>query len=315
MNGFDNELSCLRISVTSAEKFIRVEIERRFMKNAVWFSIALLACSMLSIQFGASVAKQLFPLAGVGGTTALRVSFSAILLFIVSRAWQARFSFKSLLPIAAYGMSLGLMNLLFYFSLERIPLGIAVALEFTGPLVVAVFSSRKAIDYIWVLLAALGIYLILPQADLEGALDPIGITYALAAGFFWALYILFGKSAGKLGGSLHVTSWGMVFAALVCLPAGLLVDGSEKVLNPQWIPMGILVAILSSALPYSLEMRALKNLPTKTFGILMSLEPAVATLMGFLFLKEYLTVQQGLAIACVILASLGSAVTARSAGK
>lgn len=285
------------------------------MKNAVWFSIALLACSMLSIQFGASIAKQLFPLAGAGGTTALRVSFSAILLFTISRAWQARFSSRDLLSIAAYGMSLGLMNLLFYFSLERIPLGVAVALEFTGPLAVAVFSSRRAVDYTWVLLAALGIYLILPQADLEGALDPIGIFYALAAGFFWGLYIIFGKSAGKLGSSLHITSWGMVFAALVCLPAGLLVDGSAKVLNPQWIPMGILIAILSSALPYSFEMRALQNLPTKTFGILMSLEPAVATLMGFVFLKEYLTLQQGVAIICVILASLGSAVTASSSNK
>lgn len=284
-------------------------------KNAVWFSIALLAGSMLSIQFGASVAKQLFPLAGAAGTTALRVSFSAVILFLVSRAWQARFTFRNLLPIAAYGMSLGLMNLLFYFSLERIPLGIAVALEFTGPLAVAVLSSRRAVDYIWVLLAALGIYLILPHADLDSALDPVGIFYALAAGFFWALYIVFGKSAGKLGGSLHITSWGMAFAALVCLPAGLLVDGPAKVLDPQWIPMGILVAILSSALPYSLEMRALKNLPTKTFGILMSLEPAVATLMGFLFLKEYLTLQQGLAIVCVILASLGSAVTARVSQK
>ncbi|WP_415062437.1 EamA family transporter [Bdellovibrio sp.] len=266
--------------------------------------------AMFSIQYGASVAKQLFPLAGAAGTTALRVSLSALILLVVAKVWKHKISWRSVPMIAAYGASLGCMNLLFYFALEKIPLGIAVALEFTGPLAVALLSSKKIVDLIWALLAAMGIYLILPLTPNNSNLDVMGVIFALGAGLFWGLYIVFGKSAAKSGNSLQVTAWGMAFAAMVTVPFGVLLNGSQ-IADVSLLPMGILVAILSSALPYSLEMKALRNLPMKSFGILMSLEPVVATLMGFLFLQESLSFHQWIAIVCVMLASAGSTISHR----
>ncbi len=249
-------------------------------------SIGLILIAMFSIQFGASIAKQLFPLAGVAGTSALRVAISALILSFVARIWKHNISKRQLPVVAGYGLSLGAMNLLFYFSLERIPLGIAVALEFTGPLAVSLFYSRKAIDLIWIVLAGVGIYLLLPISSVGGdSLDITGIVLALLAGFFWGLYILFGKSVGKDGSSLQVTAWGMWFATLVTLPAGLYLNGPE-ISNPSLPPMATGIAILSSALPYFLEMKAMRNIPAKTFGIPMSMEPVIATLMGLFILKE-----------------------------
>ncbi|WP_374035852.1 DMT family transporter [Bdellovibrio bacteriovorus] len=265
---------------------------------------------MVSIQFGASVAKGLFPVAGPAGTTALRVFISAMILIVFMRPWKESFTRAGLLRIAAYGISLGLMNILFYFSLERIPLGIAVALEFTGPLTVALLSSKRILDLAWAVLAGLGIYLILPLSDVSQSLDLIGVLLALAAGFFWALYIVFGQSTHKENSSSAAASLGMCFAAAVALPVGLYLN-FDQVMNPSLWPMGLLIAILSSALPYSLEMKAMRNMPAKTFGILMSLEPAFATLMGMLFLSESLMPSQWLAIGCIMAASAGSTITAR----
>ncbi len=274
-------------------------------------SLGLLLIAMLSIQIGASIAKRLFPLAGAAGTSALRVSISALVLLLVAQVWKYKIPRKNFPVIAAYGFSLGAMNLLFYFSLERIPLGIAVALEFTGPLAVALLSSKRALDLVWAVLAALGIYLILPLDASQASLNGAGILLALAAGFFWGLYILLGKSAGKDGSSLQVTAWGMLFAAMVTLPFGIVMNG-EQIKNPSLLPMGLLIAILSSALPYSLEMKAMRNIPAKTFGILMSMEPVVATLIGFILLRESLTISQGAAIVCIVAASAGSTATARN---
>jgi inner membrane transporter RhtA len=200
------------------------------------------------------------------------------------------------------------MNLTFYFALERIPLGLAVTLEFIGPLSLAILSSRRKIDFFWALLAAVGIYMVMPVNDLSHPLDPMGIMFALIAGLFWAFYIYFGQKAGKNFHGGMATTIGMTFAALVAIPFGLLIDGS-KLLNPALLPMGLVVAVFSSALPYSLEMFSLKKIPTKTFGILMSLEPAVASLAGLFFLGEQLNVIQWLAIICVMTASLGSTLT------
>lgn len=273
-------------------------------------SIGLILIAMFSIQFGASIAKQIFPIAGAAGLTALRVSISALILCLITRVWKHNISLKSFPSIVAYGVSLGCMNLLFYFSLEKIPLGIAVALEFVGPLSVALLYSKNKFDFLWVLLAGLGIYLILPGAGTSSSLDIIGILLALGAGFFWALYIIFGKSAAKKGDSMHVAALGMIFAALVVIPAGIVINGKE-LQNVSLLPQGILIAILSSALPYSLEMKAMKDLPAKTFGVLMSMEPVVATLMGFLVLKEHLAPAQWFAILCVVVASVGSTLTAK----
>lgn len=273
-------------------------------------AIVLLFIAMISIQSGAGFAKSLFPQAGAAGTSLLRLFFATIILWIIWRPWRFRIDKSQLKTLALYGGSLGIMNLTFYFSLERIPLGLAVTLEFVGPLTLSVLSSRKKIDFAWILLAAAGIYLVMPSGDSQHSLDLLGVFFALIAGAFWAFYIYFGQKAGSsLHGGFAATA-GMTVAAAVVLPFGLAMDGS-RLLNPAILPLGLMVAALSSALPYSLEMIALKSMPTKTFGILMSLEPAIASLVGIILLKEQLLWTQWLAIIFIIFASLGSVLTAR----
>lgn len=210
--------------------------------------------------------------------------------------------------ICLYGASLGIMNLLFYLSLERIPLGIAVALEFTGPLSVALYASRKVSDLLWVALAVLGIYLILPLQGTSAHIDPVGMLLALGAGACWATYIIFGQRAGKALQGARAAALGMLVAAFVVIPFGATYSGTA-LLDVTILPVAIAVAVLSSALPYSLEMISLKRLPAKTFGILMSLEPALAALSGIFLLGETLSTLQWVAIACVIVASLGSSLS------
>lgn len=278
------------------------------------FSVVTLILAMASIQIGASVAKQLFPVVGAIGATTLRLFFAALILFSVWRPYRGALSGRDVLFVSLYGASLGIMNLLFYLALERIPLGIAVALEFTGPLGVALFASKKWTDLVWAGLAILGIYLIMPVATASVHLDRVGVVFALGAGACWASYILFGQRAvGRLSEG-RVTSLGMCVAMIVVLPFGL-AHSAARLFNWEVIPLAIAVAVLSSALPYSLEMISLKRLPTKTFGILMSLEPALAALSGLFLLSERLTLLQWAAIGCVIAASLGSSLTIRGQHK
>ncbi len=267
--------------------------------------ILMIFLAMFSIQLGASFAKELFPVVGPIALSGFRLTFAALILLVIWRPWRHKLPLASYKKIALYGAALGFMNLTFYLALERIPLGLVVALEFTGPLAVSLLKSRKVVDFLWVLLAAVGIYLILPIMASSSPLDPVGIMLALAAGFFWALYILFGQTAGKSADTGSVTSIGMFFAAVVVLPFVFFWRGSAEI-SIAVIPMALLVAILSSALPYSIEMIALKQIPLKTFGILMSLEPATAALMGYFNLKEILTTTQIIAIVCIIVASLGT---------
>lgn len=274
-------------------------------------SLSTLVIAIVSIQFGASVAKGLFPIVGAYGATALRLSIASLILLAIWRPWRQPLSKKAYQSIAIYGASLGLMNLLFYIALERIPLGIAVALEFTGPLSVSLLHSKKASDFLWATLAAVGLYLILPLSQTATALDPVGILFALGAGLCWAMYILFGQKAGGDEHAGLVTSLGMMMAALVVIPFAFLFS-EKSFLNPQALPLALLVAILSSALPYSLEMISLKRIPAKTFGILMSLEPAIAAFMGLLYLGEVLTIRQTIAIICIICASLGGAMSVKA---
>jgi inner membrane transporter RhtA len=278
--------------------------------SPVTTSISVLLIAMLSVQGGASLAKSLFPILGPEVTTLFRVGFSAILLLIIWRPFRHKPSKSFLKKTILYGVSLGGMNLLFYCALQRLPLGVAVALEFTGPLTVALLSSRQMIDFIWAILAAAGICLIIPwQVADSSAIDSIGILFALGAGACWAIYILAGKSAGGAEAQAGMTTaLGMLFAALTVSPWGLAKLQSEMLRAEILLP-AFGVAILSSALPYSLEMIALRRLSTKTFGILMSLEPALAALMGFAFLHEHLLTQQLIAIVCIIIASVGSSVT------
>lgn len=269
-------------------------------------SVLLLLLAMFSIQYGASLAKQLFPVLGAAGTTSLRVLFSAVVLTIIARPWKTKISVKGWQLIALYGVSLGCMNLLFYMALEKIPLGIAVALEFIGPLGVSLYYSRKKIDLLWIALALIGILVLIPY-DMSSAhaLNLQGIALALAAGFFWGLYIVFGRQASQVGPGLTVTAWGMWFAVLAVFPWGLVHD-SHKISNVSLWPLALVVALLSSTIPYALEMQALKKIPAKTFGVMMSLEPAIATLIGFIFLHEYLAWYQWSAIVLVVMASGGS---------
>lgn len=264
--------------------------------------------SIVSVQVGAAIAKDLFPLIGAREVTALRLTMATIILCLVHRPWRQRMTVAQLRFVAMYGASIGIMNFLFYMSLARIPLGVAVALEFTGPLTVALLSSRHAIDFVWAILAAAGIALLLPLTSFTAPIDPIGILYALGAGAFWAVYIVVGQRAGAMLSGGVVVSLGMVVGTIVALP--LCVIGSAPFTpTPHILGMGILIGILSSALPYTLEMIALPRLPAKTFSIFMSAEPAVAAFLGFVLLHEQLAILQWVAIASVVVASVGSTIT------
>ena len=273
-------------------------------------AIGALLVSMFSITIGAALAKQIFSLIGAQGMSALRLTFAALLLGFGWRIWQARIPRKNLIPILLYGLALGVMNLTFYLAIERVPLGVAIALEFTGPLAVSILSSRKWVDFFWAFLAGVGVFLILPLTAISAPLDPIGILFALTAGFMWAMYILLGRRAGRDVKSGYATTIGMIVAALIVIPFGAFSAG-EKLFNFSIWPMAFAVALLSSAIPYSLEMWSLKYVPPKNFGILLSLEPAIGAVAGFLLLRESLAFVQLLAIACIVAASVGSSFSDR----
>jgi inner membrane transporter RhtA len=274
------------------------------VSSSTALAIVSLVVAMTSFQAGASVAKQLIPAIGAPGTTALRLGLSALIVCIIQRPWRSLPSRSSLGVILMYGLALGTMNFVFYMSLRTIPLGIAVALEFTGPLAVALAGSRRRTDFLWIALAVLGLLFLLPIARTERSVDPVGVAFALAAGVCWALYIIFGQKAGRAHGP-SASTWGMLIAATFTVPLGLALTG-RGILSPTVLPMGLAVAVLSSAFPYTLEMIALRQLATKTFGTLMSLEPAIAALAGLVFLNERLTATQWLAIAAVMIASMGT---------
>jgi inner membrane transporter RhtA len=268
-------------------------------------AIVSLLVAMLSFQAGASIAKQLFPAIGAPGTTALRLGLSALIVGTLQRPWRHVPSPGARPLVLIYGVSLGTMNFVFYMALRTIPLGTAVALEFTGPLAVAFAASGRRIDFVWVTLAAGGVFFLLPIAPQASALDVVGVLYALAAGVCWALYIVFGQKAGLAHGA-SASTWGMLIAALVAMPIGIALAG-RSLLAPRILLVGLAVAVLSSALPYTLEMIALRRLSARTFGTLMSLDPAAAALMGLVALQERLTPTQWLAIAAITVASIGVA--------
>ncbi|MNE34367.1 Threonine/homoserine exporter RhtA [compost metagenome] len=230
-------------------------------------------------------------------------------MLLLLRPWRARLSASTLRTVIIYGMALGGMNLLFYMSLRTVPLGIAVALEFTGPLAVALYASRRAVDFLWIGLAVAGLLLLIPIGQTGGGIDLIGAGYALGAGVCWALYILYGQKAGAENG-IQTAALGVMIAALFVAPVGIAHAGSA-LLNPALLPIALGVAILSTALPYSLEMVALTRMPTRTFGTLMSIEPAFGALSGLLFLGEVLSVTQWLAIGAIIAASVGATLSMR----
>ena len=265
--------------------------------------------AIVSVQGGAALAKGLFPALGPDGTVGIRIGLSAAMLLLAFRPPLTRLSAAQWRAVLPFGLVLGVMNLLFYHAIARIPLGLAVTVEFIGPLGVAVFGSRRATDVLWVVLAGAGIALITPWTG-GGGVDPAGVLLALAAGGCWAAYIVIGGRLSRMlpGGAAVAT--GMLIGALAVVPFAAVVGGFANVTAGRFAA-GMGVALLSSAIPYTLEMIALRAMPMRTFGILMSLEPAVAALAGLVFLREVLTLGQWVAVGLVIVASAGSTVTSR----
>lgn len=282
-------------------------------RSSIWMPVAVILIAMLSIQSGASLAKSLFPLVGAPGVTALRIALGTLILVVIFKPWRLRVKKEQRLPLLFYGLALGAMNYMFYLSIQTIPLGIAVALEFTGPLAVALFASRRPVDFIWVILAVLGLWFLLPLGQSVSEVDLTGAALALGAGACWAVYILTGQRAGEEHGPATV-ALGSLIAAIIFVPLGM-AQATESIWQWSVMPIGLAVAILSTALPYSLEMIALTRLPTRIFGTLMSMEPALAAISGMVFLGETLTFTQTLALCSIIAASMGSTLTMRPESK
>ena len=283
-------------------------------------NLGALLIGMVSVQVGASLAKILFPALGAAGTAGLRVLLaSAILLLVALLVRHDRFRMPSRRAagvILAYGVTLGVMNVVFYLALSRLPLGIVVAIEFTGPLGLALIGSRRALDLLWVALAVAGLVLLLQPWQTAHRLDPVGVLLAIAAGGAWALYILVGRRLGRHVSGITATALGMSVAAIVTLPVALpalpLLTTGEAMRH--WLlPAALGMALLSSAVPYSIEMFVMQRMSMRGFSILMSLEPAIAALIGLALLGERLSTLRWLAIGGIIAASLGSAATDRPA--
>lgn len=276
-------------------------------RSPSWLALLAVLGSVTFLALGTSWAKHsLFPRVGAEGATALRVGFSAVVLLVLWRPWRQRPTAADLVRVALYGAALGAMNLFFYMALQTIPFGIAVAIEFSGLLGLALLTSRRPSDFLWVLLAVAGLALLLPIGRHAGTLDPRGLAFALAAAVFWAAYILFGKRVGHLHAG-HSVALGLSVAALLVVPVGVAHAGAA-LFAPHLLAVGLGVAVLSSAIPISLEMVALKRLPPQAFGIMVSLEPAVSALLAWILLGEWLQPRQWLAIGLVMAASIGSTV-------
>jgi inner membrane transporter RhtA len=266
-------------------------------------SMSLVMGAVASVQIGAAIATTLFDKLGPAGTVLLRTGFAAVVLVVLWRPSLRGRSRVALRDAVLFGLALAGMNLSFYAALDRIPLGIAVTLEFTGPFLVAVAASRRASDLLWVALAAGGIVLLAP--GIHGSLDVTGTLLALLAGAFWAAYIVLAARIGRAFSGGQGLSIAMVVATVVLLPSGIVAGGSALG-DPGLLAAGFAVAMLSSAIPYSLELEALRRLPKGTFGVLMSLEPGVAALVGLIALGQDLSANEVVAIGLVVAASAGA---------
>lgn len=273
----------------------------RFEVPAPLYALGAIA----SVQVGATVARHLFDAIGPEATVWLRVAFGASILLLIARPRSLRLNGRQWRFVIAFGLVIAGMNLSFYEAIARIPLGIAVTIEFLGPLGVAIAGSRRPIDFLWAALAAGGVGLL--TATGGGSITGLGFAFALGAAVGWACYILLNQQVGRLVPGPNGLAFAMALAGLALLPSGI-AGGGRRLLSLGSLAVGVVVAILSSAIPFSLEFAALRRLPRQVFGILMSLEPAVGALAGYLFLGQALGWREAAGIAMVIVASAGASV-------
>lgn len=268
----------------------------------------LVLLAIFSVQLGAGFAKELFAALPPSAVVFLRIAMGALIMGLVARPRLRGLSGRDWMVGLGFGVTLALMNLTFYEALSRLPMGVAVAIEFLGPLGVAVAASRRRLDLLWVALAGAGVALLAPWGD-SASVSWVGIGFALVAGACWAGYILLSAAAGSRFPGTSGLSFAMLVSVIVIAPVGVTTGGAD-LLQPELLLIGLGVGLLSSVIPYSLELNALRRMPKHVFGILMSLEPAVAALVGVLVLSEMLHLQQWAAIVCIVAASLGSTRTA-----
>ncbi|MFC8260462.1 DMT family transporter [Streptomyces sp. NPDC057291] len=281
-------------------------------RRAALAPVALVVAGGLSVQFGSAVAALLMPRAGALGVVTLRLVVAAVVLLVVCRPKLRGHSRADWGTVVAFGIAMGAMNMLFYQALDRIPLGAAVTLEVLGPLALSVIASRRLVNFVWAGLALGGVFLL--GGGGFDRLDPLGAAFALGAGAMWATYIVFSARTGRRFPQADGLALAMVVAAVLSLPLGILESGA-KLAVPSTLALGAAVALMSSVLPYTLELMALRRLPAHTFAVLMSLEPAIAATAGFLILDQALTATDALAIALVIGASMGAVRSQVGAGR
>lgn len=275
-------------------------------------ALVLLIIAMISVQSSGSLAKILFHDFPILTVAAMRLLLGALILALIFKIWQINFRQVKWQAIISYGFALAGMNALFYLSIDRLPLGIAVSFEFVGPLSVALYYARQKFDFVWVGLAILGLILLFPFDQVSEGLDLIGIGFALGAGACWAIYIVAGQKPSGISGN-HTVCLGMFIGMLCLMPVALFSGFSIAVFEPSNFIYFIALAVLASALPFTLEMIALRHLTALSFGTLMSVEPAIAALSGFIFLGEQLLWNQWLALATIICASIGCTYTTQQA--
>ncbi|GAA5103554.1 threonine/homoserine exporter RhtA [Orbus sasakiae] len=273
------------------------------MLSRFW-PIAIILISMASVQGSSSLAKYLFPILGPSGMTAWRLLFSSIMLVLIFKPWRKPISKQAWKYIVLYGFALGFMNLSYYSSIERIPIGIAVAIELTGPITVAMFAARKITDFVWLAIAIIGLVMLLPIHSAGADLDLVGVLLAICAGACWAMYIVFGRKAGQLQGASSV-ALGSVIISFVIFPIGVWQSG-PMMFSIDVLPLAFIVALLASAIPYALDMVALPRVPALTFSTLMSLSPVLGALSGLIFLNETLSGYQLVSIVLIIISSIGT---------
>lgn len=272
--------------------------------------VAPLLASMTSLCIGSSFAKSLFPVAGAIGMTGLRNGLSAVLMTLLFRPWRWSLDREQWRVALLYGAVLGCMNLCFYEALARLPIGVAIALEFLGPLGVALLSSARRLDLFWIACAAAGVVLLVLPGVGGAPLDPLGIVFVLAAALAWALYIVLGQQASRSMSGPQAVTIGLWAAAALTVPLAIATTG-PVLMRPGILVQGGLVAILCSALPYPLEMIALRRLPRHVFGVVLSLEPAIGAVAAFAMLGERLSLVRWVAIGAVVIASAGVTLTQR----